>query len=119
MKNSSARQGSVKLTPEEQNRLAVMKAFAKASPILEGDFPRCEHETIICGIHITFVQTVDPEGECAQFRLSLWREEGQPGLDEVQALATLFFGEESYQILPDPKEARRVNVFGLFLPLHR
>jgi hypothetical protein len=119
LKNSSARQGSVKLTPEERQQVSVMKESAKSIPILEGEPPRTEHQAIFSGIRTTFVQIVDPEGECAQYRLSLGREEGQPELDEVQALAALFFGEESFQIFPDPKDVCRVNVFGLFLPLSR
>ncbi|HET6370607.1 MAG TPA: hypothetical protein VFG95_05380 [Nitrospiria bacterium] len=119
MKNSSARQGSVKLTPEERQKVSFMKESARLIPILEGEPPKAEHQAIFSGIRTSFVQIVDPEGECAQYRLSLGKEDGQPGLDEVQALAALFFGQESFQILPDPKNACRVNVFGLFLPLSR
>lgn len=119
MKNSTARQGAVKLTSQEQARIQEMKEAASAHPVQEGEKPRVEQQEVFSGIHTVFLQAVDPEGECLQYRLSLWREEGQPALDEVQAMAAAFFGTASFQILPDPKEARRVNVLGLFLPLPR
>lgn len=117
MKNSSARIGAVKLDLQEQQRIAQMKQAAESGPVRDGEPVQGKHQDVFSGIHTTFVQMIDVEGDCAQFRLSLRREEGQPGLDEVQALAAAFFGGASFQILPDPKNVKQVNVMGLFLPL--
>jgi len=119
LKDSSPRQGAVRLTAEEQQRIVMMKQAAEGLPIQEGESPRNEHRAVFSGIYVFFVRVIDPEGECIQDRLSLWRETAQPGLDEVQALSALFFGSQSFQILPDPRDLRRVNVLGLFRPLLR
>jgi len=117
MKNSSARQGAVRLSPEEHQLIAMMKRQAECSPVVEEDLPPKESQACFSGIYLSFARVIDPEGECLQDRLGLWREGGQPGLDEVQALAALFFADQSFQIFPDPKDGRRVNVLGLFKPL--
>jgi hypothetical protein len=117
MKNSSARLGAVKLGVQERQRIAEMKQAAERGPIQEGEAARKEHQETFSGVHASFVKVIDLDGGCAQFRLSLRREEGQPALDEVQALAAAFFGDDSFQILPDPKSVKQVNVMGLFLPL--
>jgi hypothetical protein len=117
MKNSSARLGAVKFGVQERQRIVEMKQASESRPIHEGEAALKEHHGTFSGIHASFVKVIDLDGECAQLRLSLWREQGQPALDEVQALAAAFFGADSFQILPDPKSAKQVNVMGLFLPL--
>lgn len=117
MKNSSARHGAIKLSSEEEKQIVKMKETAELFPHREGEAPPDQHHGVLSGVHAIFVRVVNAEEEWAQYQLWLWRETEQPGLDEVQALAAVFFGGKGFQILPDANDPRQVRVLGLFLPI--
>ena len=123
MKNSTARQGAIHLTPEERGKIASLKENADARICLEGvvgaihESPLLDcHRATLSGIDVAFILNVDPEEGIGQYQLHLTGRTGQPGLDVVQAMAALFFGDKTYQIMPDERHPGRVRVMGLFFP---
>jgi hypothetical protein len=116
MKDSTARQGEVTLTPDEQRVVSRLREAAKREPVREGTAPAAKHRTSLAGLDVTFIQWVDEEGESAQYQLHLMGQSGQPSLSKVQAFARLFFDTLDFQIMPDARHPGCVRVLGIFFP---
>lgn len=114
MKNSSARKGTLKFSPEDQQKIALLKKTAESTPCWDGARPSDSHRAVVCGIDIAFFLAADREDQSGQYQLHITGKEGQPALEVVQAMAVPFFGEQPYQILPDERHPARIRVLGLF-----
>lgn len=115
MKNSSARQGTLRLTADDHQKIASLKKAADEKICWDGALPLDSHRATLCGIDVLFFLNVDQEDGSGQYQLHLSKKSGeQPGLDEVQAMAATFFGKKEYQILPDERNSNRIRVLGLF-----
>ncbi len=116
MKDSSARQGTLRLTAEEVQKVVLLKETVENQICWDGERPNTRHEAVIGALRVAFFMKADHEGEFGQFQLDISRTEGSPALDEVQAMAHLFFGDKPFQIMPDEYNPARVRVMGLFFP---
>ncbi len=114
MKNSSARQGTLHFTPEEYQKIDLLKETAEAEICWDGEVPRDCHRATLCGIDVVFFKGIDRSEECGQYQLHVSRRSDPPGLDEVQAMAVAFFGNQTYQIMPHERNHAIVRVMGLF-----
>jgi hypothetical protein len=113
MKNSSARKGTLAFSEEDRQKIAALKEAAEREICQDGK-PLAVHRAAICGYDVAFIQNVDLEDGSAQYQLQIMAEEGQPPLDVVQAMAVPFFGDKTYQIMPDERNPFRIKVTGLF-----
>lgn len=116
MKDSSARQGALKLSPEEKQAVLSLKRAAEEEVCWDGDGPKEGHRTTIGQIHVAFFLSADREGDFGQFQLDLASDAGTLGLDKVQAMASLFFEDRPFQIMPNEYNPAKVRVTGLFFP---
>jgi len=117
MKNSSARQGTIALTHENLQKIACLKEIARNEPQVEETDPPPSHHITLSGIEISFVLYLNQEEGYGQYQLCLSRTGNQVELDEAQAVAVLFFDNREYQIMPHERNAAKVKVLGLFIPL--
>ena len=116
MKNSSARLGSLTFNDTDLGEVARLKGSVNNHIVYEGDVRSSKHEAVICSYQIAFFLIVDREEGIGQYQLLIKGNDGEPGLDIVQAMAATFFGDKTYEIMPEPKDMSTVRVGSLFFP---
>jgi len=116
MKNSAARLGTLNFSDQDRNEITRLKAMAEEEIVNEGDTPSSKHEAVVCAYGIAWFLSVDSEEGIGQYQLLIKGNNGEPPLDVVQAMAVPFFGNQPYEIMPEPKNASTVRVGSLFFP---
>jgi hypothetical protein len=116
MKNSSARTGTLQFSERDNEEIARLKTVAEEDIVYEGKKPSEGHFAVVCGIEIAWILKVDREEETGQYQLLIKGTDGEPGLDVVQAMAAVFFRNDAYEIMPEPKSLSTVRVSSLFFP---
>jgi hypothetical protein len=117
MRNSSARLGTLQFSEQDSKTIARLRELADAEPVADGAPPSKNHHDIVCGIEIAWLMVIDQEDGIGQYRLLIKGTDGEPDLGLVQAMAVVFFGNQPYEIMPEPKSLSTVRVSGLFFPL--
>ncbi len=116
MKNSSARTGTLQFSEQDDEKIARLKSLAEEAVVYEEEEPSKEHFSVVCGIEIAWFLKVDQKEGIGQYQLLIKGADGEPSLDVVQAMAIVFFKNDTYEIMPEPKSASTVRVSGLFFP---
>ena len=114
MRNSSARLGTLQFSEQDSKTIARLREWADAEPVSEQESPSKNHHDVVCGIEIAWFLVADKEEEIGQYRLLIKGTDGEPDLGLVQAMAVVFFGNQPYEIMPEPKSLSTVRVSGLF-----
>ncbi len=116
MKNSVSRLGTLKLGEQDYEKISRLKSLADEEIVYEGEKPSDKHFAIVGGFEIAWFLKVDKEDGIGQYQLRVKGADGEPGLDVVQAMAATFFGQQTYEIMPEPKSVSTVRISGLFFP---
>ncbi len=116
MRNSAARLGTLQFCKQDYEKIARLKTLADAEIVYEGERPSDNHYDVVCNIEIGWFLKVDKEEGVGQYQLLVKGIDGEPGLDRVQAMAVTFFGNQTYEIMPEPNSVSTVRVSSLFFP---
>jgi len=117
MKNSSPRLGALNFSDQDREEITRLKTLAGDEVVYEGDAPSSKHAAVLCSHEIAWFLVVDKEEGIGQYRLLIkGNDGGEPGLDVVQAMAFTFFGNKTYEIMPEPRSVSTVRVSSLFFP---
>ena len=116
MKNSSARLGALTLSEKDGEEVARLKVLAMDEVVYEGSAPASKHTAIVSSHEISWFLMVDREEGIGQYQLLIKGNDGEPGLDVVQAMAALFFANKPYEIMPEPRSRSTVPIGSLFFP---